>query len=52
MIIDNIHQNEKKEIIWRQILEHNSVRVSIDLFYIGIVFFRKEQAKENFIVRF
>lgn len=52
MIIDNIHQNEKIEIIWRQILEHNSVRVSIDLFYIGIVFFRKEQAKENFIVRF
>ena len=28
------------------------VTVSIDLFFIGLVFFRKEQVKENFIIRF
>jgi hypothetical protein len=40
------------ENAWSKIITHNKVSVSIDLFQIGIIFFRKEQVKENFIIRF
>ncbi len=33
---------------WAIIINHPKVTVSIDTFYWGIVFFRKEQVKEHF----
>ena len=33
------------------IKKHPKVTVTVDLFYFGIVFFRKEQAKEHFKIR-
>ena len=30
---------------------HPKVKVSLDLFYFGVIFFRKEQAKEHFKIR-
>tara|TARA_B100000886_G_scaffold338850_1_gene302679 strand:- start:2174 stop:2791 length:618 start_codon:yes stop_codon:yes gene_type:complete len=50
--INNIHQSKKMEEVWRKIIFQKEVTVSIDLFFIGLVFFRKEQVKENFIIRF
>ena len=52
LIIENIHKTKKMENAWSKIITHNKVSVSIDLFQIGIIFFRKEQVKENFIIRF
>ena len=52
LIIENIHKTKKMESVWSKIITHNKVSVSIDLFQIGIIFFRKEQVKENFIIRF
>jgi hypothetical protein len=40
------------EEAWEEIKSNPLVTVTIDLFFLGLVFFRKEQAKENFIVRF
>jgi hypothetical protein len=40
------------EVVWRKIITLKEVTISIDLFFIGLVFFRKEQVKENFIIRF
>jgi hypothetical protein len=37
---------------WEQIKEHPKVSVTIDLFWIGLVFFKEGQAKEHFKVRF
>ncbi|MBI4946382.1 MAG: class I SAM-dependent methyltransferase [Bacteroidetes bacterium] len=51
-IFDDIHWSDEMESAWEEIKSHPQVRVSIDLFFLGLVFFRKEQAKENFIVRF
>ena len=31
---------------------HPTVMISIDLFYVGLVFFRKNQPKQDFILRF
>ncbi|TDA94761.1 class I SAM-dependent methyltransferase, partial [Halomonas marinisediminis] len=36
---------------WTHIKKHPKVTVSIDTFYWGIVFFRKEQEKEDFVIR-
>lgn len=36
---------------WQQIKTHNAVTVTVDCFYIGVVFFRKEQAKQHFKIR-
>ena len=51
LILDNIHANHKVEKKWNYVKNHDKVTVSIDLYYFGIVFFRKEQEKEHFIIR-
>jgi predicted O-methyltransferase YrrM len=53
LIFDDIHWSKEMEQAWEEIKEHPSVRVTIDLFFIGLVFFRKEQKeKEHFIIRY
>ena len=52
LAINNIHQSKKMEEVWKKIITQKEVTISIDLFFIGLVFFRKEQVKENFIIRF
>jgi len=51
-IFDDINWSEEMQEAWRKIKEHPSVTVTIDLFFIGIIFFRKELSKEDFIIRF
>ena len=50
-IFDDIHWSGEMEEAWEQIKAHPRVRVSIDTFYWGLVFFRKEQKKEHFTIR-
>jgi len=50
-IFDDIHWSKDMEEAWEQIKEHPKVRVTIDTFQWGLVFFRKEQAKEHFVIR-
>ena len=53
IIFDDIHWSKEMEEAWNEIKQHQSVTLTIDLFFIGIVFFRKEQkTKEDFIIRF
>ncbi|MBK8566613.1 MAG: class I SAM-dependent methyltransferase [Saprospiraceae bacterium] len=48
-VFDDIHWSVGMKEAWDTIRTHPRVTVSIDLFYIGIVFFRKEnKAKEHF----
>ena len=51
-IFDDIHWSGEMEEAWQEIKSHPKVTVTIDLFFLGLVFFRKEQAKENFTLRF
>ena len=51
-VFDDIHWSDEMEEAWEEIKSHPDVRVTIDLFFLGLVFFRKEQVKENFIIRF
>jgi predicted O-methyltransferase YrrM len=51
-IFDDINWSEGMKLAWNNIKNHPSVTVTIDLFFIGIVFFRKELSKEDFVIRF
>ncbi|CCH55423.1 O-methyltransferase-like protein [Fibrisoma limi BUZ 3] len=51
-IFDDIHWSAEMEQAWAYIKAHSSVSVTIDLFWIGLVFFRREQPKQNFTLRF
>jgi hypothetical protein len=53
LIFDGIHDSKEMEASWETIKMHKEVKLTIDLFKQGIVFFRQEQLeKENFIIRF
>ena len=48
-IFDDIHWSSGMEEAWAAIQQHPKVTLTIDLFFFGVVFFRKEnQAKEHF----
>ncbi|WP_397446853.1 hypothetical protein [Polaribacter sp. R77954] len=51
IIIDDINATKKHQLKWSKIIQDNKVIVTINLFYFGLLFFRKEQAKENFKIR-
>ena len=50
-IFDDIHWSKEMEEAWEIIKNHSKVTVTIDTFQWGIVFFRKEQEKEHFVIR-
>ena len=51
VILNNIHQTKTNTAIWKNIILSTQLSVTIDLYNCGIVFFRKEQAKEHFKIR-
>jgi predicted O-methyltransferase YrrM len=53
MVFDDIHWSAGMERAWEEIQTHPSVTVSIDLFFIGLVFFRPDfYQQQAFTVRF
>ena len=50
-IFDDIHWSKDMRSAWETIKVHPKVTVSIDTFFWGLVCFRKEQVKENFVIR-
>ncbi len=52
LIFDDIYWSDEMMQAWKEIKNNDQVIVTIDLFYIGIVLFRKEQAKQHFMIRF
>ena len=51
-IFDDIHWSAGMEEAWKLICRHPKVKVSIDIYLMGIVFFKQELSKENFTLRF
>ena len=50
-IFDDINWSKDMTKAWETIKGHPQVTITIDTFYWGFVFFRKEQAKEHFTIR-
>lgn len=52
LIFDDIYWSEEMKEAWQEIKAHPRVNITIDLFYIGLVFFKTDQEKEDFKIRF
>lgn len=50
-IFDDIHWSLEMEEAWKKISTKEFVHVSIDVFHFGLAFFRQEQVKEHFVLR-
>lgn len=50
-VFDDIYWSKGMTEAWEYIKAHDAVTVTVDCFYLGFVFFRKEQAKEHFKIR-
>ena len=50
-IFDDIHWSKEMELAWEEIKLHPKVKITIDTYQWGFVFFRKEQEKEHFTIR-
>jgi predicted O-methyltransferase YrrM len=51
-IFDDIHWSEGMENAWNYIKAHPKTTLTIDLFFVGIVFIKSELSKEDFTIRF
>jgi predicted O-methyltransferase YrrM len=51
-IFDDIYWSADMKKAWEYIKNHPQVTVSIDIFWVGIVLFRKKQPKQHFVLRF
>jgi predicted O-methyltransferase YrrM len=53
IIVDDIHWSLEMEEAWKEIKEDPRVMMTIDLFFMGLVFFRNSfKVKQNFTIRF
>ena len=53
LVFDDVHWSSEMEAAWETIKKNAAVTCSIDLFFIGIVFFRKEfKETQHYVIRF
>jgi predicted O-methyltransferase YrrM len=52
LIFDDIYWSKGMKEAWEEIKANPQVTVTIDLFWIGLVFFRKGQVKEHFKIKY
>jgi len=51
LLLANIHSTKSNSAIWETLRQNEAVTVSVDMFYCGALFFRKEQVQEHFKIR-
>jgi len=51
-VFDDIYWSEGMNEAWNEIKQHQKVTTTIDLFAIGIVFFKPDLSKEHFVLRY
>jgi predicted O-methyltransferase YrrM len=52
VIIDDIHITKEMSEAWREIKRHEKVSLSVDIFRMGMVFFRKGMPRYDYIIRY
>lgn len=50
-VLDDIYWSAEMAQAWQEICAHPEVMISIDLFQVGLVFFRKNQPKQHFTIK-
>ncbi|HEY0245015.1 MAG TPA: hypothetical protein VGC01_05590 [Mucilaginibacter sp.] len=52
LVLTDIYRTGEMKQVWKDIKAHPKVTVTVDLFWIGLVFFRKGQVREDFWIKF
>jgi len=52
VMLDDIYWSEEMKEAWYQLKQHPKVMQNVDTFHFGLLFFRKQQYKQVFIIRF
>jgi predicted O-methyltransferase YrrM len=53
VVFDDIHWSQEMEEAWEVVKAHEAVTLTIDLFFIGIVFLKKDfKVRQHFVVRY
>lgn len=53
LVFDDIHWSAEMERAWEEIKNHPSVQCTVDIFFLGFVFFRNEfKVKQHFSIRY
>ncbi len=47
-VLDDIYWSAEMTAAWKEICRHPSVMITVDLFEVGLVFFRKKQPRQHF----
>jgi predicted O-methyltransferase YrrM len=50
VVIDDIHWSDSMEQAWKKIQSFESVTMTVDLFYAGVVFFKRDFTKQHFVL--
>ncbi len=51
ILVEGIYTSKESQRLWKTLKKMPQITVTIDLFYCGALFFRKEQVKEHFKIR-
>nr|WP_245402710.1 class I SAM-dependent methyltransferase [Pontibacter sp. E15-1] len=51
-VLDDIYWSAEMKRAWKEIKQHPQVMQTVDLFFVGLVFFRSSQPKEHFTLSF
>ncbi len=51
-IFDDIHWSREMEKAWNEIKKNKKVRLCIDIFRMGLIFFKKELSYEKYVIKF
>jgi len=52
LVFDDIHWSEGMEDAWKIIQDHPAVSLTVDLFFMGLVFLKNELTRQHFIIRY
>jgi predicted O-methyltransferase YrrM len=51
-IFDDIHWSDEMEEAWTEIKNHPKTKVSVDIFRMGLIFFRQELSYQHYVIKF
>jgi len=52
IVFDDINWSDGMQEAWQEIKASSKVTITVDLFFMGIVFFKKGVQKQNFVIRY
>ena len=52
LVFDDIHWSDEMEQAWEFIKKNKKVKITVDLFFLGLVFFRDDLSKQDYCLKF